>query len=125
MNWKKAFTPKNTEEVRPGFFIQAKTKNPDSIEYKQVHPIVWNNKWRFNKQFSWKSIIFIILLLLVVGSYKAETQYCRELQEDPCELLPEIQNYCFNINTVTDFNLDDLKIEDDKREDTFSIQSNP
>lgn len=96
MNWKKRLTPINTEEVRPGLFVQSKPKNPDNIEYTVINPICWNGKYRWNKQFSWKNLITIIIILFLAWSYFTETQYSRQLQENPCELLPNITAYCFN-----------------------------
>ncbi len=100
MNWKKILTPINTEEVRPGLFIQAKTKNPSSIEYRVINPICWKEKYRWNKQFSWKNLVTILIIAFLAWSYLNETQYARELQENPCEMLPDIQEYCWAKNEI-------------------------
>ncbi len=94
MSLKDLLTPENTEEVRPGLFIQAKTKNPDSIIYKVIQPIAWKGEWRLKEQFGWRNFFFIILILFITWSYFTETQFSRQLQEDPCELLPNITSYC-------------------------------
>ncbi len=94
MNWKKVLTPENTEELRPGLFIQSKAKNPSDIEYKVINPICWKGKYRWNKQFSWKNLITIIIIAFLAWSYLTETEYARELAENPCDLLPNITSYC-------------------------------
>ncbi len=101
MNWKKVLTPINTEEIRPGLFIQSKPKNPDSIEYRVINPVCWDGNYRWKKQFSWKNLITIIIICLLAWSYLTETQYSRQLQEDPCELLPNITSYCWEKNKIS------------------------
>lgn len=100
MNLKDKLTPKNTEEVRPGLFVQARSKNPSSIEYRVVNPICWRGKYRWKNQFSWKNLIMIMIILFLTWSYLQETQFCRDLNEDPCEILPNITKYCFEKNEV-------------------------
>lgn len=102
MNWKDALTPKDTEEIRPGLFIQSRPKNPDSIEYRVINPICWNGKYRWRKQFSWKNLITIIIIAFLAWSYLNETQYARELAENPCELLPNITKYCYEKQSFID-----------------------
>ena len=118
MNWKKILTPKNTEEIRPGLFIQSKPKNPDSVEYRVINPICWNGSYRWNKQFSWKSLITIIIIAFLAWSYLTETQYSREPREDPCKILPEIQEYCYE----RDFIAGDNYAEENY---TFIVQDYP
>ncbi len=118
MSWKKVLTPINTEEIRPGLFIQSKPKNPDNVQYRVINPICWKGKYRWNKQFSWKNLITIIIIAFLAWSYFTETQYSRELQENPCEMLPDIQKYCYER---------DLIVGDDYAEEnyTFVIQDYP
>ncbi len=101
MNWKKTLTPLNTEEVRPGIFVQSKPKNPNSIEYRVINPICWKGNYRWKKQFSWRSLITIIIILFLAWSYLNETRYARELAEDPCGLLPNITSYCNEKNKIS------------------------
>ena len=93
MNIKKAFTPKDVEEVRPGFFIQARRKNPNTIEYRQVKPLVWNGKWRFKGQINWMNIIIIIIL---IGLYFEGAKFVRfydEVNSDP-------KAFCQNVSII-------------------------
>ncbi len=96
MNWKKVLTPENTEEIKPGLFIQQRKKG----DYNVINPICWNGNYRWNKQFSWKNLITILIIAFLAWAYLTETQYSRQLQEDPCELLPNITNYCWERNKI-------------------------
>lgn len=113
MNLKEILTPKDTEEVRPGIFLQRR----ESGEYRIVKPIVWKGEWKLKQQFSLRNLFMIILVLFIAWSYFEETEYCRQLQENPCEILPNITSYCFSKN----FNI----VDDGKREDTITIQDYP
>ena len=90
MNWKKTLTPKDTEEIKPGLFVQE--RNPG--DYRVINPICWKDQYRWKKQFSWKNLITVIIIAFLAWSYMAETSYSRELQENPCDLLPKIQEFC-------------------------------
>ncbi|KKN18637.1 hypothetical protein LCGC14_0953920 [marine sediment metagenome] len=88
MNIKKAFTPKDVEEVKPGFFIQ---KKGDS--YRQVKPLVWKGKWRLKGQIRWMNIIIIIIL---IGLYFEGGKYVRfydEVNSDP-------KAFCQNVSII-------------------------
>lgn len=88
MNIKKAFTPKDVEEVKPGFFIQ---KKGDS--YRQVRPLVWKGKWRLKGQIRWLNIILIIIL---IGLYVEGGKYVRfydEVNSDP-------KAFCQNVSII-------------------------
>lgn len=119
MNWKKVLTPVDTEEVRPGLFVQSKPKNPNDIEYRVINPICWNGEYRWNKQFSYKNLITVLIIAFLAWSYMSETQYARELAENPCEILPDIQKYCWGKDVV--------ELGDDYEENkyTFIIPDNP
>jgi len=112
MNWEETLTPKNTEEIKPGLFVQAIKKNPSSIEYKVVNPICWDGKYRWKHQFSWKNLVWVILIAFLAWTYQSETQFSRQLQEDPCELLENITNYCYER---------DYKIGDNYGEENYPV----
>ena len=114
VDWKETFTPKSTEEIKPGLFIQ-ETK-PEV--YRVIEPICWEGKYRFRKQFKVKSLITVLIIALVAWSYMTETRYSRQLQIDPCELLPNITTYCFEKNFIRD---DDYA----KTNNTIIIQNYP
>ncbi len=69
----KALTPKNTEEIRPGLFIQARPKNPNSIVYKQIFPFAWNNKILWKEQlrtvFAFRTLFTIALIIFIAWAY--------------------------------------------------------
>lgn len=115
--WKRAFTPKNTEEIKPGLFVQQRGKN-----YKVITPIIWEGKWRLKNQIGLRNLFVIILVLLIASSYYFNVKTCRDFTEDPCKILSNLVNYCLNLDEKEiDANFE-WEIEDDKREDTISIQ---
>lgn len=101
MSLKDSLTPKNTEEVRPGVFVQKWFDTKREGRYRVINPIFWDGKYRWRKQFSWRNLITIIIILFLAWTYFNNTSYCRQLQEDPCEILPDIQEFCsVKINEV-------------------------
>lgn len=90
----KAFTPDNTEEVRPGFYIQKKVYKDGTESFKQVHPVVWNDK------ISWKNFLFgpkfvsttfwFLLLMILCFAYYHDTKEYRAYYEDTRQNLTEI-----------------------------------
>ncbi len=78
INFKKAFTPKDVEEIKPGFFIQKKGNI-----YRQVKPLYWEGRWRLKGQIRWLNIITIlILVILYVQGTKIVTFY-EQVNSDP------------------------------------------
>lgn len=73
MNFIDALTPKNTEEIRPGLFVQKTAKG-----YKQISPSAWNG------EIIWKNFLFgpdalkhffiFSLLMFIVWSYQHDVQ---------------------------------------------------
>jgi len=93
MNIKKALTPKDVEEVRPGLFIKSFPKNPDTIEYRQVHPLVWDGKWRLKNQIKIRDIFMIALIITL---YLVGVKYIRfyeEVNADP-------RAFCKNVSIL-------------------------
>ncbi len=90
-----SLTPDNTEEIKPGLFVQNRKGN-----YRVVNPIAWKGKWRLDKQFGWKNLITIVIVIFVAYTYINETTFCRQLQANPCEMLPEITSYCFEQDQI-------------------------
>ncbi|KKM69992.1 hypothetical protein LCGC14_1445200 [marine sediment metagenome] len=88
MNIKKAFTPKDVEEVKPGFFIQKKGNS-----YRQVKPLVWKGKWRFKGQINWMNIILIIIL---IGLYFEGAKFVRFYDE----VLSDPKAFCQNVSII-------------------------
>ena len=95
MSFVDSLTPKDTEEIKPGLFVQNRKGN-----YRVVNPIAWKGQWRLDKQFGWKNLITIVIVIFVAYTYINETTFCRQLQANPCEMLPEIINYCSSENQL-------------------------
>lgn len=121
MSFKDSLTPKDTEEIKPGFFIQKKGDT-----YRQINPIVWKGNWNLKKQFSWKNLFVIILVLFIAYSYHTNTKACEEFQANPCEHLQNLSSFCLG-NEMQRQNLDYLGGDevDNERGDTPSLQNNP
>ncbi len=119
----KSLTPENTEEIRPGFFLQRLiTKN--GVIHRQVKPLAWNGQWMIKEQLktvlNMRTAFTIALILFIAWSYFDQTEYCRELQKDPCNLLNNITEYCYSNEYRSD------KFGDNKIGwDDFAIQNNP
>ena len=88
MDFKKAFTPKDVEEIKPGFFIQKKGNS-----YRQVKPLVWKGKWRFKGQINWMNIILIIIL---IGLYFEGAKFVRFYDE----VLSDPKAFCQNVSII-------------------------
>ena len=74
MNIKKILTPKDTEEIRPGIFVQKNKKGENRV----INPIVWNDKWNLKKQFSIKTLITLAIIIFVVWSYQHDVKQYQE-----------------------------------------------
>lgn len=80
-NWlKNILTPKNTEEIRPGIFLQKRGEG-DSIYYKVINPIVYNGKYRLRHQFSWRNLIWIAIIVYLAWSYSKDIGTCKAITE--------------------------------------------
>lgn len=102
MSWLvKTLTPVNTEEVRPGLFIQT-SSTARGKSYRQITPCCWDGKidWKItlfgDKPFKYL-FIFLALMLLSYGYYQG-THSCAEFQEDPCKYLDNITDYCSDVD---------------------------
>ena len=62
--FKKALTPKNTEELRPGLFI-----NKIGDNYRRVYPLIWNDKFNWKNQIRLKNIFMILIIVFIAWSY--------------------------------------------------------
>ncbi len=88
-----SLTPKNTEEIKPGLFIQ---KTPRG--YRQINPMAWNGEFRTKEQLrtiiNFKSIFTIALILFIAYHYSVNTTTCEEFQKNPCPHLPAYIDFC-------------------------------
>lgn len=117
-----SLTPKDTEEMKPELFIQKK-----GDVYRQINPIAWNGKWRLKKQFGWRNLFFILLVLFIAWSYIDNTERCEEFQADPCRHLNNLTNFCREKSEVVALNtnlLGSLEVKDEQR-DSIDIQNTP
>ncbi len=82
-------TPKNTEEIKPGLFIQKRGSG-----YRQVDPLAWDGKLRIKKQIrtiiSFRTIITLAIIGFLVWSYVHDNQQCIDVIENPEEFCKEI-----------------------------------
>ncbi len=88
MNLKKAFTPKDVEELRPSFFVQKKGES-----YRQVNPLVWNNQWRLKGQIKLRSILMIILIVVLFFTLNSYVKFYEQVNSDPA-------GFCINVSKV-------------------------
>ena len=77
----KSLTPKDTEEIKPGLFIQ-KYRG----KYRRIYPAAWNGKFNLKNFITggpnfWKTTLFFIIILFLVWSYIQDTTSLREFQE--------------------------------------------
>ena len=100
--FKKAFTSKNVEEVRPGLFVKAIPKNPDKIEYRQVQPLVWNGKWRLKNQISWRNVFMIVLITGLFFTGIKYVNFYEEVNSNP-------EEFCSNVSIL---NIGEVMYED-------------
>lgn len=117
-----SLTPKETEEIRPGLFIQKTSRG-----YRQVYPAAWKGEINWGN-FLWgsgffKSFIWFAIILLVVYGYYDSTTSCSEFQENPCKYLPNITNYCLDVTESS--SLDIFSGDNDRKGDSNSVQGNP
>lgn len=108
MSLAKALTPSETEEVKPGLFVQKYRKG-----WRKVEPIAWGGKFRWKAQlrtvFSFRTLIFFIILLLVVWSYLHDVGEYKTFYEtfvsNPiiyCENILATQDFEFNCTDILD-----------------------
>jgi hypothetical protein len=96
MSFKDILTPENTEEIRPGLFVQMKPNSDGGIDYKQIHPIAWNGEWKLKNQFGLKNIFVIALVLFIAWSYnhdiEAYQDFYLEVHSNPVLFCNNIYN---------------------------------
>lgn len=90
-----SLTPKDTEEVKPGLFIQ-KRKNG----YKQILPLAWDGKILWKQQlrtvFSFRTFFTIAIILFLAWSYLHDVQEYKSFYErvtnNPVQYCTEISD---------------------------------
>ena len=65
-------TPRDTEEVKPGLFIQKRTNG----SYRMINPMAWDGKLRTKEQlktvFSLRTIFTIALIIFIAYNYRTD-----------------------------------------------------
>ncbi len=118
MSFIDAMTPKDTEEIKPGFFIQKIAKG-----YRQVHPLAWSGKFRWKEQLktivTLRTMFTFAIIIFVAYAYIHDVQeykdfyknitsnpinFCMELDRvmttDYCTPLHESRGLCVNLTTI-------------------------
>ena len=110
MNLTKALTPKDTEEIKPGLFIQKTNRG-----YRQVSPAAWDGKinWKnfFFGQGFLKSFIFFIIIIFIAWSYFHDVKVYQEFYE---EVISDPILFCLNVSLESY----------EQYEDTYNLQDN-
>ncbi len=88
INFKKAFTPKDTEELKPNLFVKKTSKG-----YKQDNPLVWKGEWRLRGQIGWRNIFMIILIIFLYTQGSKYVVFYEDFNVDPGK-------YCENVAYV-------------------------
>jgi len=104
----KALTPEDTEEVRPGVFLQKRKKG-----YRRIYPSAWNGKinWKnfiFGGPNFWKTLIWVVIILFMALGYVQDTQNLREFHDTVIE---NRQAWCSGI-PFDEYGLSTRKIEE-------------
>lgn len=110
MDLTKALTPKETEEVKPGLFIQQTSKG-----YRQVHPAAWNGKinWKnflLGSNFL-RNLIWFLIIVFLAWSYFHDVDVYKEFYE---EVIADPALFCSNVTMGFETNY----------EDTYTIHNN-
>lgn len=86
-------TPDNTEELKPGLFIQ-KRKNG----YRQIQPMAWQGKIRWGEQmktiFCFRTIFFVALVLFIYFGYLHDYRTLKDFYED---VMSNPIGFCANV----------------------------
>ncbi len=110
MNLTKALTPKDTEEIKPGLFIQRRGNN-----YRQIDPAAWNGKINWKNfllgQNFLRNFIWFVIIIFLAWSYFYDTKVYRDFYE---EVIADPVSFCTNISLI---NTDEIQI-------TSTLQSN-
>jgi len=85
---------KDTEEVRPGFFLQKRGE-----KYKRVYPLIWDGKYQVKEQlgtvFTLRTFFTIGLILFIAWAYQNDVQayqdFYVEVRSDPVAFCAEVR----------------------------------
>ena len=95
-----SLTPKNTEEVKPGLFIQTIVRN-NKTKYRAIKPIAWNGKLLWREQiktiFTVRTIITLLIVLFLAWSYSHDN---RALMDFHNSVVSDPIAFCTKIHTL-------------------------
>lgn len=81
MNLIKTLTPVDTEEVKPGLFVQKRKSG-----WRQIEPLAWDGKMRWKAQiktvFSFRTFIGIAIIIFIVWAYLHDVQEYKNFHEE-------------------------------------------
>ena len=106
MSLAKALTPDNTEELKPGLFIQQRGKG-----YRQVEPIAWGGKIRWKEQlssvFSFRTAITLAIIIFIVWSYLNDVGEYKQFHDD---VMSNPAGWCNNLKQESAGQLEVLNV---------------
>ncbi len=89
-----SLTPKNTEEIKPGLFIQTTARG-----FKQIYPAAWNGKINWKNLLIgpgfFKSFIFFAIIMFLVWSYSHDVETYKNFYE---EVSSNPEQYCREVS---------------------------
>lgn len=97
MSITETLTPKNTEEVKPGLFIQ-KTKKG----YRSINPVAWNGKIRWKEQLrtviSLRTFTTLAIIIFLAWSYTHDNKALVEFHDT---IIQNPYKFCSDLQTAT------------------------
>lgn len=127
MSFVDSLTPPDTEEIKPGVFLQKRFG-----KYRLIHPASWEGKMNWKNLFlggnPLKHLVIFLFIVFLVWSYQHDIQNYQEFYErvrgDPLGFCEEVKiandvtctdryaelGLCAKITPVGKLNLDNLKL---------------
>lgn len=136
MNFKKVFTPKDTEQLKPGLFIQTRYKNILNKEgniiarephhYRKIEPVVWDNEYRWKVQlktvFCLRTMITIALILFIAWSYVSDKQGYKSFFNDVTTNPVDYCNKIYELYSIGELNKES---ENEQQQNSFTLPNYP
>lgn len=119
----KALTPDNTEEVKPGLFVQKMKKG-----YRQIQPIAWKGEFRTKEQlatvFSLGTFVRLGIIIFIVWAYLNDTAQYRgfynEVTSDTVQWCQSFMDQQIRQDIGIDFNFTQIEIIDGTKDTSSS-----
>ncbi len=130
MNFKKVFTPKDTEQLKPGLFIQTRYRNilndkgkviaREPHHYRKIEPVVWDGEYRLKKQFSWRTLFTLAIIIFIVWSYVNDKEGYKSFFND---VTSNPIAYCDKIYQL--YSDGELEVKNEQETNSFTIPNYP